>query len=208
MSKKQPQKHLKERLVTPTGAAGFLHLAKEDPRYGGYKAEIRLSPEKGKKLVQKIDKMAEEVFGEKAAARGNLPYIEDDETGEIVFRTKSKFPIPVFDAKGNKLSLKKVRVGSGSKLRLAVELRTYWQSSKVYGVKAYPQGVQVISLVEFGGGGADMFKSSQEDLEEELEDGEEIFVYEGGDDAGDDDDDEDTPFNGSGDDEDDDDADF
>lgn len=207
MSKKEPQKHLKERLVTPIGAAGFLHLAKEDPRYGGYKAEIRLSPEKGKKLVHKIDKMAEEVFGEKAAARGNLPYTEDDETGEIVFRTKSKFPIPVFDAKGNKLSLKKVRVGSGSKLRLAVELRTYWQSSKVYGVKAYPQGVQVISLVEYGGGnGADMFKSSQEDLEEELEDGEEIFVYEGGDvDEGDDEDD-DAPFDT--DDEDDDDADF
>lgn len=207
MSKKEPQKHLKERLVTPTGAAGFLHLAKEDPRYGGYKAEIRLSPEKGKKLVQKIDKMAEEVFGEKAAARGNLPYIEDDETGEIVFRTKSKFVIPVFDAKGNKLSLKKVRVGNGSKLRLAVELRTYWQSSKVYGVKAYPQGVQVISLVEFGGGGgADMFKSSQEDLEEELEDGEEVFVYEGGDDEGDEEDD--APFDTDDDEDDDDSADF
>lgn len=83
---------------------------------------------------------------------------KDKKTGEEKDRN-----MPIYDAKKNLLANSKA--GSGSKVKAAFTLSPYAvKGSKLVGVKAYLQGVQIIELVEYmGGASADSLGFGEEE---------------------------------------------
>ena len=84
MAKKQ-----KINFQTPTGVAKYPHLLKPDTAFdseGKYKSELLLSQEDAKPLIKIIEDAAKEEHGK---AHYRVPYMTDEETGEVAFKLQS-----------------------------------------------------------------------------------------------------------------------
>jgi len=79
-----------------------------------------------------------------------MPYEKDNETGEIIVKFKSKYKPRFCDTTG-KVVTNEPKVGSGSTLKIKGNFYPYSTGSRI-GVSLQMSAVQIIDLVEFGGG--------------------------------------------------------
>jgi hypothetical protein len=72
-----------------------------------------------------------------------------------------EFRVAVFDAKGNKIE-DVPAIGSGSKLKMGVEVFPYYTDLNGFGYSLRLKAVQVLELVEYNNGSAASFGFSEE----------------------------------------------
>jgi hypothetical protein len=94
-------------------------------------------------------------YGNAKLAKANMPFspeVDDqgNETGNIVFKFKSKRQPKLYDAKG-KVITKNLQVASGTVAKVATAINPYATGINV-GVSLYLNDVQIIELVEYGKG--------------------------------------------------------
>lgn len=207
------KEHITEKYTTGKGQlVGFISIDKPSTKFdkdGVYSANILLPKEEGETLAEKIKDIRTKQFktygkGTKVADLTQcVPFTTvDEETGEeiadeegrYVLKTKAKafiekgeakFKPQIFDSKGKKIVV--AGIGCGTVAKLAVELSGYSVAGKT-GVSVKLKAVQIIDLVEYGGGNAESFgfgeeegfEGSDEPIEEkaaetEEDDGEEDF---------------------------------
>ena len=65
--------------------------------------------------------------------------------------------VPIFDASGKEIGAELESIGSGTRGRIAYELKPYYMNDKNYGVSLRLTGVQIIELKEQGGATASSF---------------------------------------------------
>lgn len=168
------QAQKKVMVTTPIGSISWFSLHKVD-NFGNYTANLHLedAPETHK-LISIIDSMG----------AGNKPYKKQAD-GSVVLKLKSKSkgqkkdgsmyvvnPPVIYNALGAKLSAQEVaelNVGNGSKLRAKLELSTYTMQGG--GVSAKLKSAQLVEVIKFMGGDADLgfdaFEFSEvDDIEE------------------------------------------
>ena len=130
-----------------------------------------------KEMIAKLEALRAEAFAEakeklgpaKAKGLQERPVYQPDtdkdgnETGKIVFKFKlgnvdtkkadgKQYQIRTYDAQTNRID-NPPRVGNGSEIRCTAFANPYYMAtSKEIGVSMYWQGMQIIKLVEIGGG--------------------------------------------------------
>lgn len=123
-------------------------------------------------LIKAIDYFTEQATTvkdkKKVRASENTPYYnetddEDEPTGRIYINPKSvssgktkegeewKRYIPIFDAQGVRVT-EKLNIGNGTKMRVSLNLRAYFNVQSGVGLSLRLTAVQIIDLKKFGGG--------------------------------------------------------
>tara|TARA_Y100001938_G_C8090094_1_gene434502 strand:- start:2146 stop:2757 length:612 start_codon:yes stop_codon:yes gene_type:complete len=164
------------KLTTPKGTAIYPWLNEPNRKFdpaGVYAVNLRMTADEAETFINKITEVRDEHHQsqtkelKKKLKKADLPVIEvvDDqgnETGEIELKCKLKAsyeydgktitqrPVMI-DAKQQKVS-DDVRVGSGTTMKVGVEVRPWYVPSQGVGVSLRLKVVQIIDLVEFGGG--------------------------------------------------------
>lgn len=158
---------MKKQLVTPIGEALYPHLHEPDYKFdqaGVYQTRLILEESDYNALKDQFQeiydasyKFACDQSGSKLKHGDGNPFREGDEGLYILAKqpaeknTKKhgliKFNIKAFDSTGT--LIKMPRVGTGSKLRLALEPKP-WVVSGKFGVTLRLRSVQIIDLVEYG----------------------------------------------------------
>ena len=135
--------------VSPIGTARYPHITTPDStgQYadGKFKTKLVVPKKDAATLVEHLKAVAKEHRVSK------LPFTE--EVGDVVFSIKSKFKPLVFDAKNNEVKKVDLRVGGGSKLRVAGIVYPYDK-----GLSLQMKQVQIIDLQD---GGDAMFEEAE-----------------------------------------------
>ena len=170
-----------KKLFTPVGEAVYPHLTGEpDKKFdsaGVFKTNLRLARDEAEDFIETLEEIRD-TFAEEARAKDPklkkftiADVFEEDlddegeETGMVVFKSKMKAHVEtksgkewdqrprIFDSANNLLDGETLKLGGGSKIRLQVEAVPYaMASSKQIGVSLRLRAVQIVELVEFGGG--------------------------------------------------------
>jgi len=158
---------MKKQLVTPIGEALYPHLHEPDYKFdqaGVYQTRLILEESDYNALKGQFQEIYDAAYKSACEQAGNKlkhgegnPFREGDEGLYILAKqpaeknTKKhgliKFNIKAFDSAGK--LIKMPRVGTGSKLRLALEPKP-WAVSGKFGVTLRLRSVQIIDLVEYG----------------------------------------------------------
>lgn len=161
--------------VTPAGIAVYPRVSgKPDTKFderGLWTIRLRLPAEEASTLLEQLQEGQKEALQEareegKVRGKGklaDLPFSEEED-GSILFNFKMphkvtskktketyEFKPAIFDAAGQ--PLKDVRLGGGSKVKVAYELRKFYTALVGAGVQLRLRAVQVLDLVEYEGGG-------------------------------------------------------
>ena len=135
---------------TPQGIAQYPWLNRPDTQFdadGQYKVNIRVKKDAAQSLIDEIKKITEDAFGAKAKS-ATLPFVNDEETGDIIFKTKSKYQPSVVDSSGTVIPSHSLPpIYGGSQLKVAGTLSPYDKGGRV-GISMQLGGVQIISLSE------------------------------------------------------------
>jgi len=135
---------------TTKGIAMYPWLNKADYQFdsnGQFKVNLRVSKEDANELMEQARLAAKETFGAKAA-NAQLPFKTDEDTGEIVIVTKSKFQPKFVDSTGQLIGANNVpQIYGGSTLKLAGTIYPYTAGGRM-GVSLQLAGVQIIELSE------------------------------------------------------------
>ena len=164
-----------ERITTPLVECLWACVTKPAKKYGTqgakpedqeYKITTLLDPNKSEhnEFLKKLKALWQQCGIEMKCPGGkprNRPFKEhkrkedDSETGlyEVTFKTGVRFPVRVFDAKGNKVT-GDLNIGNGSSVKVAGSYTFYGPDKSGGGVKLYLNAVQVVDLVEWSGGEA------------------------------------------------------
>ena len=133
---------------TPTGIAQYPWLNNPDVQFdsaGQYKVNLRLSQDEAKPLMDEVKKAAEEAFGDKAKS-ATLPFVKDEETGDVVVKTKSKYQPSICDSTGKTIPANALpNIFGGSEMKLAGTLFPY-QAGGRHGISMQLGAVQLIKL--------------------------------------------------------------
>jgi hypothetical protein len=159
-------------ITTPLGTAVYPHIDNPDTKFdddGVYTCKLHLSEGDFNTFKMKYDELYEKAYKAECASKGDtlrkspsLPVrITADGDYEVFGKQAAKrntskglleFSVAVYDSAGNKLPTTP-RIGSGSKLRLSLEPSFWYVASSGFGCTLRLRAVQVIDLVEYGGGG-------------------------------------------------------
>lgn len=163
-------------ITTPQGKAVYPRIDTPDTKFnedGLYSCKLHVSEDDFRAFELGIDKLYNAAYDAECKAHGkklkqspNKPVrITPDGDFEIYAKqvaqrqTKTKglieFTVACFDSDGNKISTPKI--GSGSELKLAVEPNFWFIPSQGFGYTLRLKAVQVIDLVEYGGGSSDSY---------------------------------------------------
>jgi|TARA_B110000908_G_scaffold13389_1_gene15453 hypothetical protein len=139
------------------GRAQYPWLNQPDTAFGGEpKYKTNLIVDDASALVDTINQIAESEFG-KNWKSARLPYKTDEDTGETVFVTKSKYVPVFFDATGANLVGEQVpKIWGGSVLRVG-GFATPYSVSGSNGVSLQLTRVQIIEPVSSGEQSGDGF---------------------------------------------------
>jgi len=139
---------------TPQGIAQYPWLNNPDTQFdaeGHYKCNLRLSEAEAKPLMDEVRKAANDAFGDKSK-NAKMPWKVDDETGEVVLITKSKFAPRFVDSTGQVIPDSKApQVNSGSTIKAAGTMFPYNAGGNM-GISLQLSGVQIIELAARGDG--------------------------------------------------------
>lgn len=200
--------------VTPKGTlVGFVNILKADFKYDeAGKFKFKLAIPKGKAceaLCQEIEEARDEAAEKfkkdpknkgKRLKTADLPFYEDEDTGDIVFSFSSKASyvdqktqqvkqrvLPIFGAKGRIKPEECPNFGAGSEIKVAYQLNAFANAAIGAGVSLRIDSVLLIKPVEFSGGGSNPFGDEEgyepeassgspfgEDLGDEVDDSEEF----------------------------------
>ena len=100
----------KKTFMTGQTTLAYAYLTKPDTAFdsdGVYKTDFKMSADDAKPLLDEMRSIANEAFGKNASP--HMPYKTDDETGEIVFKTKSKYQPRFVDASGKNVDAQRCR---------------------------------------------------------------------------------------------------
>ena len=140
--------------MTAQATLAYAYLTTPDTAFdpaGVFKTDFKLTPDDAKPLLDDMRAVAKEAFGDDAA-KVALPYKTDPDTGELVFKTKSKYQPRFVDASGKGVDPGSLPpVYGGSEARLAGNIQAYSKSGNK-GVTLQLAAVQVIQLAERQGG--------------------------------------------------------
>ena len=149
------QKSKKLAFKTTKGVAQYPWLNKADYQFdsnGQFKVNLRVSKDEAKELMDQARAAANDAFGAKAA-NAQMPFKTDEDTGDIVIVTKSKFQPKFVDSTGQLISANNVpQIYGGSTLKLAGTIYPYTAGGRI-GVSLQLAGVQIIELSEGSGVG-------------------------------------------------------
>lgn len=138
------------KFVSPQGRARYPWLNKPDTQFnpdGVYTCMLIL--DESAALVKQIKDIAKEEFGAKDKPR--MPFETDDETGEIVIKSKSKYQPKFYDATGQVLTGSQVpNIWGGSILKIGGFITPY-QVSGSKGISLQLSKVQIIEPVSGSG---------------------------------------------------------
>lgn len=166
-------------MLSPMGTAVYPSLNTPDTKFdadGVYKTDLRLDPEAGATFAAQIDELmaqseakALEEKGTKKVKVANPPYRIDEETGDYLFRFKTKAAgtsrrtgekwartVPLVDAQ--RQPCPGARVGGGSEIVVAFEPNLYFVAAVGAGVSLKIKAVQIVNLVEWGGNASNLFE--------------------------------------------------
>ena len=161
------------KLVSPEGVAVAPRLNDPDREFdpaGLFHTKLRVSGKEAEGFMHEVTQFCDENYqafcaqkGKKKLERNDLPWKEDEENpGDflISFKLKAKIVARSGDSweqrpviLDSQLKPTKVNIGGGSKIRVSVEVNPYCTPSGTTGVTLWCKTVQVIDLVEYGGGG-------------------------------------------------------
>lgn len=146
------------KFTSEKGRAQYPWLNKPDTAFGAEpKYKTNLIVEDGKSLEQACRDLAESEFGAKAS-KARMPFDYDEETGDTIFKTKSKYAPSFFDSTGNPITGKQIpSLWGGSVIRVGGFIAPYSVSGSV-GVSLQLTRVQIIEPVS-SGGDADGFEA-------------------------------------------------
>jgi len=133
---------------TPIGTAMYPHLNKPDTQFdsaGKFKTNLKIKKDDAKALVETVKKAAQEAFGDKAKT-AKMPFKTDEDTGDLIAITSSKFQPKVVDSQGNTVPPHRLpEIFGGSKLILGGNLYAY-NAGGSHGISLQLGGVQIIEL--------------------------------------------------------------
>jgi hypothetical protein len=136
--------------TTPKGTAMYPWLNKADYQFdsnGQFKVNLKLPKEQAKQMMDDCLAAANDAFGAKAK-QAKMPWKNDDDTGDVIFVTKSKFKPKFVDSTGQLIGENNVPpIYGGSTLKLAGTMYPYTAGGNV-GVSLQLAGVQIIELSE------------------------------------------------------------
>lgn len=139
---------------TSKGIAMYPWLNKADYQFdsnGQYKVNLRVSNDDAKPLMDAVRQAAKDAFGAKAA-NARLPFKTDEDTGDTIIVTKSKYKPKFVDSSGQIISENNVpAIYGGSTLKLAGTMYPYTAGGNS-GVSLQLAGVQIIELSEGNAG--------------------------------------------------------
>lgn len=140
---------------TYKGIAVYPWINKADTEYnsdGVYKTGLRVPADQCAELMKKVQQVAMDEFGAKKADRAKMPWKIDEETGEVIINTKSKFQPKVYDADGQYIPADRLpQIWGGAIIRCGGVINTYDQAGNT-GVSLQLSKIQVIELAERSGG--------------------------------------------------------
>jgi hypothetical protein len=135
---------------TTKGTAMYPWLNKPDFQFdssGQYKVNLRIPKADAADLVAQVTKVANENFGEKGK-QPRLPFKTDDETGDTIVMTRSKFQPKFVDSQGSPISENNVpAIYGGSTLKLGGMMYAYNTGGNV-GISLQLSGVQIVDLAD------------------------------------------------------------
>ena len=137
--------------TTTEGVAMYPWLNKPDTQFdanGQFKVNLRVSNDNAKEMKKLVMDAAKEAFGEAKAKTAQLPFKKDEETGDVVIVTKSKFRPKVADGTGKLINDNNVPpIHGGSTLKLSGNVYPYTAGGR-HGVSLQLGAVQLIQLAE------------------------------------------------------------
>ena len=164
-------------VTTPKGKAVWPRIDTPDTKFdedGVYSCKLHVSESEFKAFEALIQPKLDAAYKEECSRQGkdkirmaaSSPLrINDEGDHEIYAKQKAKvhlkpkddgtprtleFSIAVYDSRGNKI--KAPKIGSGSTLKMQVEVNTWFVPSQGFGYTLRLRAVQVLELIEYGGG--------------------------------------------------------
>ena len=169
--------------TAPKGTAVWPRIDTPDTKFdedGVFSCKLHVSEGDFKAFEAQINKQVEADYKAECASQGkdkvrraaSSPLrITDEGDYEIYAKQKAKvhtkskgtleFSVVCYDSKGSKIETPKI--GSGSTLKMAVEVNTWFVPSQGFGYTLRLRAVQVIDLVEYGGNGGGFGFGAEED---------------------------------------------
>lgn len=210
--------------VTPKATVtGWVSILKPDTKYnadGDYKIKVRIDRDAPKlgDLLEKIEQARADAKAEfvknpknkgKRVKEADLPFYEDEDTGEVVLSFKSKASyidkktqerksrvIPIFGGAGRLKPDEVPNFGEGSVVRVAFQISGFCNAALGAGVSLRLESIKLIKPVEFTGSGSNPFGDEDDNEEGYVPDreGDDGDPYGDDNDAGDDTPEEDEDF--------------
>ena len=168
--------------ITPTGTANYPWVTKPDTKFnadGEYSIALTFRDDDAavstllnEALEKSVEKAKEENKGKKIKSADSPVVENEDGTITLKFKLKAKVtpkngePFEqrpaLFDAKNKPLS-KDIKIGGGSKVKVAYEIIPFYTALVGAGLSLRLMAVQVIELVEYSGGDGNTYGFGQED---------------------------------------------
>jgi len=159
-------------ITTPKGKAVWPRIDTPDTKFdedGVYSCKLHVSEGDFKAFEALVKPKLDAAYKEECSRQGkdkirmaaSSPLRINDEGDHEIYakqkakvHTKSKgtleFTIAAVDSQGKKIDMPKI--GSGSTLKMAVEINTWFVPSQGFGYTLRLRAVQVLDLIEYGGG--------------------------------------------------------
>lgn len=168
-------------LTTPKGKAVYPHIAQPDTKFnadGVYSVKLHLSEEDFNRFSKGVQETVESEYVAECTAKGkklkraqsNPIRITEEGDFEIYAKQVARrqtatkglleFSVAVFDSKGKRIS-DVPNIGSGSELKLSVEVYTWYTDLQGFGYTLRLKAVQLLDLVEYEGSGGFGFESEE-----------------------------------------------
>jgi hypothetical protein len=172
-------KDIYHKFITPLGTAKFPWLTKADTKFnpdGVYKTDLILSSDEAKPIATALKEHFAKHYPK---TKGKMPYAKEKdadgkETGDYVFKFKTKNKPALFDGAGK--PIQNVNVFGGSKIIVSATAAPYSTGGNT-GVTLYLNAVQVVELVsgDSNGGQQSFGFVAQENAYQHSEEIEEAF---------------------------------
>jgi len=175
---------MKKNITTPKGVTKYPHVNEPNTRFnpmGEYSCTIVVSDEDGIAFRETIEAIydaeyeRECIIHKKKLKKSEHFPVAKDEEGHWTIKTKQvskveaksgdvyTFDVKLFDSTGHPVKSENCRVGSGSTVKCSIEPRVWYNPSVGFGMTLSLRAVQVIELVESGGGSAGSFGFGEEE---------------------------------------------
>ena len=133
---------------TPKGTAKYAWLNRPDDVFNKenpkYTVDLRIAEADAKPLMDEAKKVANDNFG---SAKCKMPFAKDDETGDVLFKIRSKYQPKFVDSQGTLIAPEHLpQISGGSVMRVKGSFSPY--SVQGNGITMMMTAVQIVDLVE------------------------------------------------------------